>query len=708
MGETMNRTRVPFGAPCLLAGLLLPAIAAAADSKVVFQTPHLGSNLGVWRLTHDPVFRHHANYHNTQCWSPDGRYVCYTCYGGENPGSESTSTVHVYDTQADTTLLVGQGESPRWAKHHNWLFYVDYSRSQRRARTSDVVWVDMASGKRVIIAPGPGPEALGETDGEDRWLYGALRFRGHTPEFQVIRIAIGARGGHQKLPAVAGSQLLPNPRYPVFFTRQDHKNDPFAATRWWYDLDGSNQRIGVPTIQQCHMCWLGNGEFMLLGNGLIRGRRWNEPFPSNIHILAAIGVGDVSPCGTSGRYVCGDHNVADLRSGGGFTYIDPLSIVCYPKSVGDASGIYDADPKGSPDGTKICFVSNYDLRDGPAAKIAEDTPARAERLAVTSTAGFPEQGSLNVNREVIGYERKTPTSFEGLRRGLHGTVQVPLRAGRAVTSFDARCLSEAAWKRMGKAPPTMSKLIEAGSPLLRQRQTDVYVAVVRSPDRPWLQAAEGNLQLVPGEHHAETAGYRLLRDGQPAPRLIAPGAEVALEQPGQYQAVAVEHSGLESDPSVAVRITTPVRLAVLRIPPRDFSWTSERMAGPVNEIVHRYDGIIRREWRQGGTIAKAHDLDSQGRAIRRVEYRGGRMSLREYFTADNVRVSRELFDPAGFVTETVRYGADGTSESDHWWFERGMPVKQIHGTKTYVKRGDRFGRIEGDKFIDTPRGATSD
>ena len=43
-----------------------------------------------------------------------------------------------------------------------------------------------------------------------------------------------------------------------------------------------------------------------------------------------------------------------------------------PETVADNSGIYDADPKGSPDGTKICFVSNYDLEDAPVTRITAD------------------------------------------------------------------------------------------------------------------------------------------------------------------------------------------------------------------------------------------------------------------------------------------------------------------------------------------------
>ena len=45
-------------------------------------------------------------------------------------------------------------------------------------------------------------------------------------------------------------------------------------------------------------------------------------------------------------------------------------------------------------------------------------------------------------REVIGYGRKTPESFEDMTRSLYDTLPVNLRAGRAVTSFDARCLTD--------------------------------------------------------------------------------------------------------------------------------------------------------------------------------------------------------------------------------------------------------------------------
>lgn len=697
---------------CLLAIHLM--IAPARAEKRVFQTPKLGTNLGVWRLTDDPTIRHHANYHNTQCWSPDGRYVSYTRYGGPNPGSESSATVHLYDTHGDSTSEIGPGDSPRWAKRSNWLFYVDYSRNKPRLRMSDIVWLDVDSGKRTVIVEGPGPEMLGETDCQDRWLYGALRFRKQDPEYQVIRIDISPQGGYVRLPEVEGAQLLPNPRYPVFFARQDHDDDPFAPTRWWYDLDGTNRRIAVPTLQQCHMCWLGNGEYMLLGNGLIRGRRWDQPFPSDIHILAAVGVGDVSPCGTSGRYACGDRTVADLRSGDGFTYIEPLSIICFPKNVGgDASGIYDADPKGSPDGTKICFVSNYDLENGPVTRIAERLRKGADRLVVESTAGFPASGAICVNREVIGYHRTTPTAFEGLTRGLHDTVQTVLGAGRTVTSFEARCLTDAQWRQIDQPSAPMRK--SAGgpnSPLLRQRQTDVYVAAVRKPDRPWLRLVGDTLEVIPGENHAETMGYRLRKSGRPQEdRLIQPGESVALKDPGEYQSVAVEWSGLESDPSNVVETARGGTLRALAEKPADFDWSADRwtdLSQTIRETVHRYDGVIRREFYSAGTLVKAEDLNAAGKAIRQVLYREDKIAQREYTTSGGMRVSREIFTPDGSIAETLYYAKDGATESEHWWFDRGMPIRLVRDGKTYAKRGDRFGRIDGDRFIDTPRGPHSE
>jgi hypothetical protein len=50
-------------------------------------------------------------------------------------------------------------------------------------------------------------ERLGETDFQDRWIYGIRRFRGQQPESQIYRIPIAQDSKPQLLPNVAGAQL---------------------------------------------------------------------------------------------------------------------------------------------------------------------------------------------------------------------------------------------------------------------------------------------------------------------------------------------------------------------------------------------------------------------------------------------------------------------------------------------------------------------
>ena len=689
-----------------------------------FDTPHNGSNLGVWRITNDPTVRTWANYHNTQCWSPDGRYLCYTNYGYREIRGKlrEHSTVHIYGLASDKEIPVDSGHTPRWANRHNWLIYVheNLEAGPIYAEGAEVRRFDPDDGRRMRLSCGI--EQLGETDFQDRWIYGVRRFRHQDPELAIYRIRIDGENEPLHLPEVFGSQLMPSANHPVFFTRRDHEQDPFEGTRFWYDLEGKSRTIFAPTIQKCHMSWLGNGEYLLLGNGLIRGRRWDEPFPSNLHILASVGVGDVSPCGLSGRYACGDSRVADLRSGDGWEFIHPLSIVCYPKSVGDDSGIYDADPKGSPDGTKVCFVSNYDLKDSPITHITRYTSRKDTSLPVASTEGFPNSGSLVVSREVIGYERKTPTAFEGITRGQYNTSSGNLQEDGRVTSFDARCLTDRQWNSMHGPSHQMKKSIEdVDSPLIRQRQTDVYVAVVRRPDRPMLRASAGRLELIPGEEHFETLGYHLLRDGKKLTTEPLPPAGAIELAPGVYRAVAVERSGLESDPSETVAVTAPARLDVLSEPPENFAWSRDRWTvdsaevpeqeakradRAVREIVHRHDGVIHREWYESGHLVRRHDLGLEGDPIRRTEHADGRLTQREYYDREDVLLSRELFDSDGFITEWVLFDTDG-NEKRRWEYDRGMPVREVLGGIEFVKQGDRFGYFKDGRFIETPRGSIS-
>jgi hypothetical protein len=327
-------------------------------------------------------------------------------------------------------------------------------------------------------------------------------------------------------------------------------------------------------------------------------------------------------------------------------------------------------------------------------------------LRVDSTEGFSNSGWLAVSAEVIAYERKTPTGFEGITRGVYETRRGSLKSGDPVTSFDARLMTEAQWESVPGAPAGMRKTMPEGSPLLRQRQTDVHVAVVRKPDRPFLRRAAAGVELIPGEEHFETMGYHLWRDerrltGTP----LRPGATFALDAGGEYRAVAVEWSGLESDPGMPLKLDKPGALAVLGETPTDFSWTSERwltvgggviaadqakgVPEAIREVVHHHDGVIRREWHRGGILAEAHDLDAEGRATRRLRFEGGRLREREYRDGSDALLSLEIFDTDGFVTESVRFRRGG-EQQERWWFDRGMPVRQQTGGEEFVKEGDQW------------------
>ena len=698
---------------CGLLRILFPVVILSPHTglgqREEFTAP--GENLGVWRLTFDPTTRDWANYHNTRCFSPDGRYVCFTRWHGA--GNKTDARIHVFDLQENRDREIGPGVFPRWARHHNWLIYARYNRARSKSTLDSVetVLLDLDSGGETILADNPGAEDIGETTFDDRWLIAASRHRGEDPEFRNMRISLPGGKRIEPLPDVFGSQRMTNPRHPLFFTRSDHRGDPFQGTRFWFDLEGRLLGIGAPTLQQCHMSWSGDGEYMLMGNGLIRGRRWNQPFPSNVEILAGVGVGDISPCGDSGRWVCGDSRVADLRSGDGWSTVEPLSMIAFPAAIGDNSDIYDADAKGSPDGTKICFVTNYPIHGGPVAQI---TGATMDSIEVESTAGFPEKGRLLVQREVIGYERKTDTAFEGLTRKQHDTAGCNPAPGRPVTSFEARCLSEAEFAGLEAINTGLriSLPADAGraSPLARQRMTDVYVVVVRKPDRPHLRLAGGRVELIPGENHREIRGYQIIKNGQPVPGDRPPESLV----PGEYRAVAIERSGLKSEPSLPLRLGAETPLVPMETPPQDFSWTGVREGNGIRETVHLHDGVIRREWLDAkGAPVRHHDFNKDGKATRRVEYDSGRMVKREYFQPGGQLVSRELFDGEGFITEQITYVSgsdDQPMEKSHWVFDRGMPVRHTRGGDgpVYEKRGDRWGSVSPrGKFIDLPRGENS-
>jgi len=696
--------------------------ASRAPGQVDRFTPREGGALQVWRITNDPTVRDHANYHNTQCWSPDGRYLCFTHYAADERefGATAAAEVHLYDLYRDKDLKIDNGTNPRWANNHNWLFYVRFRPQDgpRHEKGTQVMWYDVEAEEVTRI--GYGVRTLKYTDCGDRWLYGIRDFPDGRRE--AVRIPIKADSATETLPGdwqVGYNSLMVNPAHPTIVSRDHNYRDYYFATKgtrdvplvarhfFDHDLAGRDRTAPFPIMEGSHFSWAGDGSYFLAGNGQMRGRKWNEPLPSNIHFLAAITCGDISPCGRSGRWICGDAGVAeirvaDLRSGDGWPVLEANSFLCFPTGE-DHSGPYDIDLKGSPDGTKIAFISTYDLKDGPVARITGR--ATGDRIPVDSTEGFPEKGRLinasGFGGEVLAYERKTDTTFEGLNRGLYGTsATAPLREGRPLTSFEAMLIPPELRDGLPLPPRGIRRIIkDEDSPLMLQRSSDLYTVVVRLPDRPHLRQAEDEIQLIPGENHWETYGYHVFKDGRKITGSpLRPGGSFALPGEGTYTAAAVEWSGLESTRSLplAVRRAAPVR--VLSDSPADFAWThdrylvegkevtkeeAERAEESVRETVHLHDGVIGRAWYRRGQIVERHDLNLEGKPTRRLFYRDGKLARREYHDRHGNHVSTELFAPDGSITESIQHG----SRPRHWWYDRGVPLKYARGSETYPKDG---------------------
>jgi hypothetical protein len=81
--------KTPFRYVLIVLFLVIATLPARAEMDRFM--PKLGGTTEMWRLTNDPAERHHANYHNAQCWSPDGRYVCI--YDDDE--------IHIYDLHTD-------------------------------------------------------------------------------------------------------------------------------------------------------------------------------------------------------------------------------------------------------------------------------------------------------------------------------------------------------------------------------------------------------------------------------------------------------------------------------------------------------------------------------------------------------------------------------------------------------------------------------
>ncbi len=743
--------------------------------------PSQGGNVELWRITNDQAVRDWASYHSTQCFSPDGRYICYIHFASDakefelpaksemqhgdlyHPyGTPLAREIHLYDLHEDKVQVIKKGENvnnPRWANRNNWLFYTQSGLKDGplNNKGTKIMWLDVDTGKEKRI--GYGVRTLKYTDCYDRWIYGFQTL--DNGEIKGVRIPIKEDSRAEILQGTwegGGNTLYTNPMHPMIVSRDNSYKNHYFATKVWrpegylgtydipfsarhyfhIDLEGNNRTISFPEMEGGHFSWLGDGSYFLCGNGQFRGWKWNEPLPGNIHFLGAIRcASDPSPCGLSGRWISGSSSgpmqIVDIRSGDGWNYLNALSHIhdsgtfsyCY------GSGLSDNDAKGSPDGTKICFVTNYDLKDGPVTEITENVSGTSgDRIPVISTEDFLETGRLAVRNEIIGYARKTPTGFEGLTRRLYDTYPiilehlnperrkrydehpVDLEKGQIVKSFDAICIPDDEWKKL----PIPSKILQQYdvefTPLLRQAQTDVYVAVVRLPDSPHLRIKDDVIELIPGDNHWETFGYHLFKDGiKITDNPLRPGESMDLSEGGLYTAVSVEWSGLESKESLSLKVREGINLKTLLDKPADFSWTydrwlksgkevseedAEQSEEAVREIVHLLDGVIHREWYNWGQISRRYDINLEGKPIRRLFYQNGRLARRELHHRSGMHVSTEFFAPDGYITESIQYrSVNGNSYGfNHWWYEKGAPVKNVRksGERTdiYIKDGNRW------------------
>ena len=698
--------RIPGRSRALAVALAVVLTATAASGIRKFQVRQPGTrNFGVWRLTHDPAVRAHGNYHNQQCFSPNGRYTCYTRFGptGGRAGGKGDAEVHVMDLMTGRDRLVSKGFSVRWAHHHNWLFFTRYTGDGKPPYEtgSEQLWYDADTGKTRRVCRGM--EILCGTDCSDSWLFGVQRYRGDKRPFRLARVRLGSSGKLERieLKTRPDNFYILNPRHPVISMRggRGDKNRYLRARRRFFDLDGKNERPAMLWAEIGHATWLGNGAYLLFGNQQLAGRRWNESYPSDLVLLAREDLGDACPCDHDGRYVCGAGlKIFDLRSGDFWYVVHPHSSRVYPMA-GDNSTLSDIDSKGSPDATKIHYHSTRDLEGLATARV---TRLDAERgvLRVESTEGFPPSGDIVCDCEVVGYDRKTPTTFEGLERRRLGTRKGGLhRKGRLLLPLSAFLLSAEERKRALPDAKMLKAKVPATNPLLYQRQTDCYIVVVRKPHRPVLRLRAGGLELIPGELHYETRGYRLFRDGRPVSGDLAkPGARVRLPGGGTYAAAAVEWSGLESAPGQGVRVKGPATLTVLKDKPADFAWTrrvwkvggrpapkAEALRAPQAEatVEHVYDGVIARETWRKGKLTHHEDLNAQGKPIRLLDYRAGKLASRVYKAPDGHVHSREFFGPDGYKTEYVRYyGSPGRRGKVycHWRYQKGRIMQ-------WVKRG---------------------
>ncbi len=497
--------------------------------------------LELWRIERDWDTTAELAYHFQDPFSFDGRYIV----------SQQNSTLHVFDLRTNRVVKkLDGGKKPIWARHNHQLFYY---RSHRIYR------YDVAKDETVSIVEGVGAGYPRTISYDDRYIftaYGGLpdgSDRSNSGEIYRIENKPGASVANDQVVQLTDEwQYASEPRasskYDVIVFKQRHPSGNIERGWWAMPFEGTakeNYRLGVLLDKDfelgSHAAWLGDGEHFIMGNGdqplqiryLGRGQ-WDEWQPIGPIIFPS---GDVAPLGYSGQWLVAEAgnesfiNVVDMTSSRPTLLVHAPSEIIDKKPGDGNQG--DPNPHGSPDGTKVAFVSNYDLKNCPTTQL---TGAVTDYVPVQSTALFPSVGVLAIRHHLISYTSKTANSFEDITVGVLGTEAAVDKTwpGIVVTNFACRSSSI--------------------TTLNRQYGQDLYIAVYRLPDTPTLSVLTETIKITPGKNHREIMGYKLHGPQHTIQYLSFPTTVYLIE--GEYSVSAVEWSGLESRPSKPVTVTT--------------------------------------------------------------------------------------------------------------------------------------------------------
>lgn len=644
--------RLSLVLPSLVALVVISHAAHAAREVFNDDRPETHA-LEIWRMTHDPLKRHHSVYHNVDPFSPTGRYLYYTevpTHGGYTP-ADACETLVVYDLLLDREIWRSPAPVvwPIWAHRSDAIYWAD----GRKGKPQSVWRVEIPSGEMTKICDGLLNAVTGISP-DDRYLFATYN--------QVFRIGtepgaeIESLWAHPEAPAVSSSLVCHNPTKPVFQVRQNPamlKDEPRRWNRQYparmlVTDEGEMLGPALSSLEQGHGAWRGDGEYLIRGDGLLSGRPWNQPWPVPLLTYANTLAHDPSPCGRSGQWTCTTDGINDVLKRFDWRTTDTV-VMSYSASIihqplgdnADRSGSYDSDAHGSPDGTKIYFSTNYQLDEYPVTLITGNPDD--DTIEVLSTAGFPDQGYLSVHVGVISYTGKTPTTFTGIERGALGS-----RVGPSPEGFTASNLA-------GRADLT------AENPLATQYDTDVYLAVVKLPDPPALVRDGDRLVLYPGLNHRETRGYELTLDGRPLTEAPWDGQTPLTVPAGELRARAVEWSGLASDWTLAMAAPAgelryePTRPAELDAPVRE---EVERDGQRIVRLIDPKGTLLTEETYVGDALRQRAEYTPDGRVTLVVEYEGGHPA-RRIIRDPQERLRRiEHLDGEGYLTKVEDY-ADG-------------------------------------------------